>query len=438
MKALILAGGFGTRLKEVAGDVPKPMVMIAGKPFLEHQLLYLKDQEIEDIIIAVYHMSNKIKSYFGDGSRWGLDITYSEEEYPLGTAGAIKKAEKYLNDTFLVLNGDSYSQIDIKKLLEFHKSKKSNFTISLTKSNNAGHYGSVVLDGSKVRDFIEKKESLNSFVSTGFYMFEPIIFNFMEPDKNISIEKEIFPRLAKQDSLYGYIHEGYFMDIGRPETYSKFKEDVINSLLLSSSNSIKTAWQKMAKSGINIILITDEQKKLLGVLTDRAIRDLILKGTNLDDNIERVMIRDPITVKTTDPPEKISGLLISGINYLPVVDENGILRNVEFRSEKIKTESFPIIRGKAPLRISFAGGGTDVPYFFEKYGGIVINATIDKYCYATIIKRADSKIIIISDMGEELIIGSKKDIKYDGKFDLLKATINIMKPDFGFEIYLRN
>ena len=194
----------------------------------------------------------------------------------------------------------------------------------------------------------------------------------------------------------------------------------------------------MAKSGINIILITDEQKKLLGVLTDRAIRDLILKGINLDDNIERVMIKDPITVKTTDPPEKISGLLISGINYLPVVDENGILRNVEFRSEKIKTESFPIIRGKAPLRISFAGGGTDVPYFFEKYGGIVINATIDKYCYATIIKRADSKIIIISDMGEELIIGSKKDIKYDGKFDLLKATINIMKPDFGFEIYLRN
>ena len=165
MKALILAGGFGTRLKEVAGDVPKPMVMIAGKPFLEHQLLYLKDQGIEDVIIAVYHMSNKIKSYFGDGSRWGLDITYSEEEYPLGTAGAIKKAEKYIGDTFLVLNGDSYSQIDIKKLLEFHKSKKSNFTISLTKSNNAGHYGSVVLDGSKVRDFIEKKESLNSFVN---------------------------------------------------------------------------------------------------------------------------------------------------------------------------------------------------------------------------------------------------------------------------------
>src|SRR3989344_7032470 len=104
MKAIILAGGFGTRLKSVAEDVPKPMVLIAGQPFLEHQIRFLKEFGIRDIIIAVHHMADKIKSYFGNGLRWDVNITYSQEEIPLGTAGAIKNAEKYIGNTFLVLN----------------------------------------------------------------------------------------------------------------------------------------------------------------------------------------------------------------------------------------------------------------------------------------------------------------------------------------------
>src|SRR3989344_8926228 len=145
MKAIILAGGFGTRLKDVLGDVPKPMAFVAGKPFLEYQIRLLKEQGINEIILAVHHMSDKIKSYFGNGLRLGVDLIYSEEEIPLGTAGAIKKAQKYLDDTFLVLNGDSYCPLDLQDLIRFHKSKKSDCTLSLVKSKEAQHYGSLIL-----------------------------------------------------------------------------------------------------------------------------------------------------------------------------------------------------------------------------------------------------------------------------------------------------
>ena len=224
MKALILAGGFGTRLRDITGkDIPKPMVLITGKPFLEHQIRFLKDQGITEIIFAVHHHADKIKSYFGNGHRFGVNITYSEEEIPLGTAGAIKQAEKYIDDTFLVLNGDSYSQIDLKDFFDFHKNKKSGFTIGLTKTKDPIHYGSVVLRENKILEFSEKINS-EGFVNAGIYIFEPKIFDHIEKEKNTSLERDIFPKLSKGNVLYGYHFEGYFMDLGRPETYGKFKQ----------------------------------------------------------------------------------------------------------------------------------------------------------------------------------------------------------------------
>lgn len=438
MKAIILAGGFGTRLREIAPDVPKPMVMIAGKPFLEHQILLLKEQNITEIILALHYRADSIKTYFGNGGWWGVNLTYSEEEVPLGTAGAIKKAEKYIDDTFIVMNGDSYSDIDIAKVIDFHKSKRSNFTMVLSKSNNPEHYGNVVLKDNKIIDFAEKKSDGGAIINNGIYVFEPKIFDYIEPEKNVSLEHEVFPKLAKEGLLYGYLHEGYFMDIGRPETYKKFKEDVLNTLMLRENNSVKEAMQKITKSGIDLILVTDEQKKLLGVLNDKIIKRFILSGGSIEDSAVKAMIRDPVTAKAGEDKGKINDILLTSTRRLPILDELGRVVDVEFRVEKIKPESFPVIRGKAPLRISFAGGGTDLPNFFEKYGGVVISATIDKYCHASIAKRADSKIIINSDLEEEIIINSKKDLTYDGKLDLVKAIIKMMNPEFGFELYIHN
>tara|TARA_Y100000310_G_scaffold344821_1_gene459768 strand:- start:8166 stop:10205 length:2040 start_codon:yes stop_codon:yes gene_type:complete len=440
MKAIILAGGFGTRLRSVAPDIPKPMIHVASKPFLEYQIRLLKEHGVKEIIIAVHHLADQIKSYFGNGQRWAVDITYSEEEVPLGTAGAIKKAEKYIDNTFLVLNGDSYSNLDLQKLIDFHKAKRSTSTIVLTKSSDSSHYGNVVLQEEKITGFVEKKESpsLDNSINAGIYVFEPRIFDYIPADKKVSLEEEVFPKLAKEGELWGFNHQGYFMDVGRPETFSKFKQDVLNTAVLKENNNVRDAMNQMAKSGIQITLITDDQRKLLGVLTDRLMKLYLLKGGNLDDSLSKAMVRDPQIGRTSDSQEKRQEALKAGLKHLPIIDEQGKLVDVEFFSERIKRESFPIVRGRAPLRVSFAGGGTDLPQFFEKYGGIVINATIDKYCYATLVKRADSRIHINSDLGEELIIDSQKDLIYNSKFDLIKAIINIMKPDFGFELYLYN
>ena len=440
MKALILAGGFGIGLKEITRDIPKPMVPIAGKPFLEHQINFLKDNNINEIIIAVHHMSDKIKSYFGSGLRWGVSITYSEEETPLGTAGAIKNAERYLDDTFIVINGDSYSHINLEEFVKSHKSKNSFCTLCLAKINgDTKNYGSVIVDNDYITRFCEKEEIGSDLINGGIYIFEPGIFQHIPPGKEVSLEREIFPYLSKIRLLKGYIHGDYFMDIGRPETYEKFKQDILSKIFLNEENTVVDAMEKISKNEINLIIVVDNNKKLLGVLTDRILKNFILKGGNIRGKITEAMIKDPL-VANVNNEEEINRLLLSGVNSLPIVDEEKRIVDVRFRLEKIHEETYPIIRGKSPLRISLGGGGTDLSYFFEKYGGAVINATIDKYCYATIIKRADKKIIIDSDMTPErdVFVSSIEELVYDNKFDLVKAIVKIIKPSFGFELYLHN
>ena len=438
MKALILAGGFGIGLSGVVKDVPKPMALIAGKPFLEHQLILLRDQGITEIILAIHHMGDVIKSCFGDGKRLGLNITYSEEEVPLGTAGAIKNAEKYIDDTFLVLNGDSYSQIDIKDLLDFHKTKRSKFTIAVTKPKDSLVCGNLVLNNDRVIEYLKDTSRDECFTNSGVYIFEPIIFDYIESKKNVSLEDEIFPKLISQGLLWGYKFDGYFMDIGKPETYHKFKKDILKSIYIKKEEQIRKAMQKITKSGIDLVLVVDDENRLMGVLNDRIITNFLLNGGSIESPVTEAMIKNPDRIaKVTDDEEKKYNLLLNS-RHLPILDEEGKIVDVEFRAEKIKTENFPIIRGKAPFRISCAGGGTDLPNFFEKYGGVVINCTIDKYCYATLVKRADSKIIINSDISGEMIFDSGENLKYDGNFDLIKAIINVMKPNFGFELHLYN
>ena len=439
IKALILVGGYGTRLEQITkGEIPKPMVFVAGKPFLEHIILFLRDQEITDIVLAVGHKSEAIKSYFGNGSNLSVNITYSEEDHSLGTAGAIKNAEKYIDDTFIVLNGDTYSQINLKDFLEFHKSKRSNFSIGLMNAEESIETGNVILNGSRVAEFSEKKKVGGKFVNRGIYIFEPEIFGYIEKDKKISLEEEIFPSLVENGQLYGFPCEGYFSEIGKPDTYNRFRRDVLNSLLLLEQKSVREAMEKITKNKIDLILVVNKEEILLGILNDRIIRNFLLKGGGLDDLSSQAMIPNPDRVATlTDDDKKISELLFPWTRHLPIVDENNKIKDVKFRAEEIQKQNFPVVRGKAPLRVSFAGGGTDFSDFFERYGGVVISGTIDKYCHATLVKRADSKIVINSDFEEETII-SKESLIYDGKFDLIKSIVKIMDPPFGFNLYLNN
>ena len=438
MKALILAGGFGTRLRRVIYDRPKSMAPIVGIPFLEHQIRLLKQQGIIDFILCVSYMADKIKSYFGEGKKVGVNITYSEEEIPLGTAGAIKKAERYINSTFLALNGDAYFRIDIAQFLDFHKSKNSEFSVALGKVKVSSTHGYSLLKNDKIVDFTSKKEESEGLGNNGVYIIEPSIFNYIEPDKNISLEKDILPKLAKEGRLYGYPFKGYYTDIGLPETYHKFKTDVIISLCIQEKDVVRDALKKIDKTGINFVLVTKENGQLCGTLTQREITQFILKGGDLNESIFKAMNKKPLAVKANTKREEINKFFQSGTEFVPIIDDFGIIKDIEFPEEEIERKTFPIIKGRAPLRISFAGGGTDLNYFFEKYGGAVINATINKYCYGTLIKRADKKIIINSDLEQDIIVDSIFDLKYDGKLDLTKAAIKIIKPEFGFELYIHS
>lgn len=440
MKTLILAGGFGTRLRSVIGEeIPKPMAMIAGKPFLEHQIRLLREQGLEDLVLCLHHRSDVIKSYFGNGRKLGVEITYAEEESPLGTAGAVKNAQRYVKDTFLVVNGDSFSKLKVDEFLEFHKNKRGVASMSLVSAADVSHYGEVVLDESRVKSFSEKGSAKRGLINSGFYIFEPRIFDYIEAERNVSLEREVFPRLASEGRLFGYSYEGYFIDIGRPETYAQFKIDALEDLMASTDISVRQALGIMKKRGKESLLIVDAEKKPLGVLNDHLLRDYIVEGGDLDRPVSEAMVTNLEKVgRVGDSEEKIREMLMSGTRHLPILDERGKIVDIRFRAEEIKCDVFPVVRGKSPLRISFAGGGTDLPQFFESYGGVVISSTINKYCHGTAKKRADSKIIVSSDLAEEEMILDAKKISYDGHLDLVKAVVKVLQPDFGFDLHLHS
>jgi len=440
-KAMILAGGYGTRLRKVVFDRPKSMAPIAGIPFLEHQLRFLKRQGIQETVLAVSYMADKIKSHFGDGRSLGIKIAYSEEEMPLGTAGALKHAEQHLDKSFFVINGDSYAKIDLQDFYNKHLERRSSCTLSVTEVKHTLPYGVVELEGDKITAFKEKQGGDSELINSGVYLFEPDILKRIPQNENVSLEKDIFPRLAAERILYAYRYNGYFMDIGRPETYERFKRDIINSLILKENQTIRDALARIDESGINLILVADKNDKLQGFLTEQDIRKQLVSShqSSLEERVVEVMQRNVrIATKDTSPECRIQ-ILSSGAPFLPIIGEDGKIDDVEFRAEEIAAKNFPIYRGRAPLRISFAGGGTDLPYYFDKHGGAVINATIDKYCHGTIIKRADPRIMITSDLiSAQISVDALENLIYNGNLDMVKAVIRRMAPIFGLELYLYN
>ncbi len=446
MKAVILAGGFGTRLKDIAKDVPKPMVPIVGKPFLQHQIRLLKQQGLTDIVLAVHHMSDKIKDYFGNGKRHDVDISYAEEEIALGTAGAIKNAQKYLgNERFMVFNGDTYTGIDIKDFLRFHLDEKARYSMALTVTNETLHQEIAEIENNRIIKFHERGKAplgLEPLINSGVYIFEPEIFELIEANKNISLEKLIFPQLVAERKLAGYKFEGYFMDIGRPETYKDFKKHMIEGMQMSGETTIREALKKMDKNEEGLIFVSDQLKRLVGVVTPARITRSFIEGeTNLEDPIKKIMFdKDLAYAREGDSPEKVAEIMLPRTNRLPILNSEDQIVDIVYRQEILEKKDNKLYRARSPLRISFSGGGTDKEDYFTQIGkGIVINATIDKYCHVTAKIRPDSLIRINPGQVDEEVFDLRKGkVNYDGKWDLVKAVVNSMKPDFGFDLHAYN
>lgn len=221
MEAIVLAGGFGTRLKEVVSDVPKPMAPVNGKPFLEYLIKDLGEKGIRHIILAVGYKKEIIKEYFKNRYE-NIEITYSEELTPLGTGGAIKKALKLAKEAdIFIVNGDTFFDIDLKRMKEFHIENKSTLTVAVKEMENFDRYGSLVIKENRIIEFEEKKKKAKGKINGGIYLIKKDLLNRIEKEK-FSFEKEILE--DKKIEKYSYESKGYFIDIGIPEDYYLFKE----------------------------------------------------------------------------------------------------------------------------------------------------------------------------------------------------------------------
>ena len=225
--AVVLAGGLGTRLRPVYRQGPKSMAPVAGRPFLEYLLLWLRSAGIGRVILCVGYKRLPIERWFGRGKKWGLEIAYAVEQEPLGTAGALKAAEKLINtESFFVLNGDSFLDVDLRAMSEFHHHQNSRATIALAQVKDPDRYGSVSCDPQgRVVGFVEKggapEDSRDApYINGGVYLLDRKILKDIPAGRAVSIEKEIFPALVGGD-LYGFPASGYFVDIGVPHDFER-------------------------------------------------------------------------------------------------------------------------------------------------------------------------------------------------------------------------
>ena len=224
--ALILAGGAGTRLRSLVSDRPKPMASVAGRPFLELQIEWLRRQGVRRVVLCTGYLHPHIEAHFGDGRAFGVRIEYSVEASPLGTAGALKRAERPIGtETFLALNGDSFLDVDLAGLVRAHAERAAAGTLVLSAVPDAREFGSVELDArGRIVRFDEKAEAQAGpgRVSAGIYCLETRLLDLVPPGRSASLERETFPlALAHGLPLFGLPAEGFFVDIGTPQGYGR-------------------------------------------------------------------------------------------------------------------------------------------------------------------------------------------------------------------------
>jgi mannose-1-phosphate guanylyltransferase/phosphomannomutase len=233
MKAVVMAGGEGSRLRPVTANRPKPMVPICNQPIMEHILTLLKRHGIDEVVSTLYYLADEIQSYFGDGSDFGVTMHYSVENVPLGTAGSVKKAEALLQDgTFVIVSGDALTDCDLTKALAFHRAKGSLATLILYRVPSPLEFGVVITDDDgRIVRFLEKpswSEVFSDTVNTGMYILEPEIFRFMEENRSYDWSGDIFPKLLEERlPMYGYVMEEYWTDVGSLSQYREAQEDLL-------------------------------------------------------------------------------------------------------------------------------------------------------------------------------------------------------------------
>jgi len=234
VQAVILVGGEGTRLRPLTSTVPKPVVPLVDRPFISFMIDWLPQNGVDDVIMSCGFLATSVRNVLGDGSATGVRLRFVEEPEPRGTAGALKFAEPMLDERFLMLNGDVLSDIDLSLQVEQHVQTEAVATLALVPVPDPTAYGLVRLnDDRSVRDFVEKPSSDaidTNLISAGAYVLERGVLELVPPDVNVSIEREVWPRLVGA-GLFGFPSDGYWLDIGSPERYLQGTFDIIEGNL---------------------------------------------------------------------------------------------------------------------------------------------------------------------------------------------------------------
>lgn len=231
MKAVIMAGGFGTRIQPLTSNIPKPMIPLVNRPIMLHIVELLKKHNINDLVMLLYHQPEVIKNFFRDGTDFGVKITYVTPLEDLGTAGAVKSAEKFLDERFMVISGDLLTDFNLKKVMDFHEEKKALATITLTSVKDPLQFGVVITDKEKrITQFLEKPgwgEVFSDTINTGIYVLEPEALKYIPEGENFDFSQDLFPLLLRNnDPLYGYAMKGYWRDIGNTDSYREAHHDI--------------------------------------------------------------------------------------------------------------------------------------------------------------------------------------------------------------------
>ncbi|MBD3840951.1 MAG: NTP transferase domain-containing protein [Campylobacterales bacterium] len=296
MKAVVMAGGFGTRIQPLTNSKPKPMLPIINKPMMEHTMMTLRDLGIKEFIVLLYFKSEIIKDYFGDGSKFGIKISYVLPDDDYGTAGAVKLAEDLIGeDNFIIISGDLVTDFDFQKIFDYHKEKNAKLSITLTSVENPLEFGVVIANNDgKIEKFLEKPswgEVFSDTINTGIYVIEPEILKYIPKNENYDFGKDLFPRLMREGvELFAGNAQGYWRDVGNPESYRDVYEDILNNRVKLKISGSKTVFP-------NGVLYSEQAYKLDSSV---EIVGTVILGNNisLGNNVKltNVVLGDNVTI----------------------------------------------------------------------------------------------------------------------------------------------
>jgi NDP-sugar pyrophosphorylase family protein len=294
LKAVIIAGGLGTRLRPLTNTTPKPIVPVVNRPFVVHQIELLARHGVDEIILNLHYLSAEIKKVLGDGREWGIKLHYSIEEHPLGTAGAVKNAEEFFGDELLVIfNGDVLTDFDISKIAAYHQEKRALVTLTLTEVEDPTAFGLILTDkDGRVTKFIEKPswEMVTTHnINAALYIVDPVIFRQVPKGQSYSFERELYPALLEQGAaIYGYPSKDYWIDIGNPLKY----KEAHRAILKGEVSGIKIRGTRLADNclmGEGVKIGKEAEIKDCTVLGDHVVvgehsvleRAIVWKGTKI-------------------------------------------------------------------------------------------------------------------------------------------------------------